>query len=117
MKFLRQKSSSIATAASQESNPEVFSAERERESKRERKREGGGARGLRNKYSVCISMSGGVSRGQGDRFLLVMRLLKRGNDGPEGAPLLLLIPRIPNNSEPTPQASAGVLSIFILLPI
>lgn len=112
MKFLRQKSSSIATAASQESNPEVFSAERERESKRER-----GGWGLRNKYSVCISMSGGVSRGQGDRFLLVMRLLKRGNDGPEGAPLLLLIPRIPNNSEPTPQASAGVLSIFILLPI
>lgn len=86
-----------------------------RESESERK--GERARGLCNKYSVCISMSGGVSGGQGDGFLLVMRLLKRGNGGPEGAPLLLPIPRIPSNSQPTPQASAGVLSIFISLAI
>lgn len=76
-----------------------FSQPRERETEREKecKRDGG----LCDKYSVCISMSGGVSGGQGDRFQLVMRLLKRGNDRPEGTPLLLPIPRIPNNSQAT----------------
>lgn len=41
-----------------------------------------------DKYSVFISMSGGVSGGQGDRFLLVGRLRMRGNNVPWGPPAL-----------------------------
>lgn len=52
-----------------------------------------------DKYSVFISMSGGVSGGQGDRFLLVGRLRMRGNNVPWGP--RHLIPRIASSIRPT----------------